>query len=333
MPDSNNILRAQRLRRWVRAAVAAVVMASAPVSSAGIADVFPDRPIKFIVGFGVGGPTDIVARVLADQLSERLGEKVVVENKTGASGNLATQAVAMAAADGYTFLIGASPLAVNHTLFPDFPVRYGRDLVAVAPIGATDNVLVVRPALGVHDFPSFIRMARERPVPLTYATLGLGSSSHLAGVAFDMLAGSKMTPVAYRGGGEAAKDLLGGHVDAWFATIPSVLDDIRAGQLVALATTGPQRTAWLPQVPTIAEQGLAGFDVRLWVGLFAPAGIPEDRLRTVEQAIAQAMASSNMQRTLDSQGVAPFAMSRTQFDAFVMHEIDRWRTVVGALKN
>jgi tripartite-type tricarboxylate transporter receptor subunit TctC len=298
-----------------------------------LAEAFPDRPIKFIVGFGAGGPTDIVARVLADQLSESLGRKVIVENKTGASGNIATQTAASADADGYTYLIGASPLAVNHSLFPDFPVKYGRDLVAVAPLGATANVLVVPPSLNVRTLADFVRHVREHPGAVTYATLGVGSSSHLAGVALDINAGTKMVPVSYRGGGEAAKDLLGGHVQAWFAPIPSVLDAVRAGQLVAIATTGPQRAAWVPDVPTISELAFADFDVRLWVGVFAPAGIPEDRMHLVETAVARAMASRDMQATLDAQGVTPFPMSRSQFDAFVVREIERWRTVVAALKN
>jgi len=296
-----------------------------------LAAAFPDKPIKFVVGFGAGGPTDIVARVVAEHLTESLGKKVIVENKTGASGNIATQTVASADADGYTYLIGASPLAVNHSLFPDFPVKFGRDLVALAPIGVTTNVLVVNPSLGVRDLDGFVKLARARPNFVTYATLGKGSSSHLAGVAFDLRAGTKMVPVSYRGGGEAGKDLLGGHVHAWFATIPSVLDAVRAGQLTAIATTGPERASWLPDVPTISESGFAGFDVRLWVGVFASAGVPEERMRVLEQAIDRVMSSKEIQRTLDSQGVAPFSLRRDEFSSFVALEIDRWRTVLGAM--
>jgi tripartite-type tricarboxylate transporter receptor subunit TctC len=293
---------------------------------------YPERPIKFVVGFGAGGPTDILARVLASQLSEALGNKVVVENKPGVSGNIATQAVATAAPDGYTFLIGASPIAINQTLFPDFPVKFGKDLVAIAPLGTTENVLVVHPSLGVHDMDGFIRLVRQRPGIITYATLGTGSFSHLAGTAFDLRAGTKMLPVAYRGGGEAAKDLLSGQVQARFASIPAVLEYIRAGQVVAIASTGPSRTSWLPNVPTIAESGFPGFDVRLWIGVFGPAGIDEERIWRVEKAIAEAMASSAVQRILDSQGIAPFSMSRTNFNRFVSNEIERWKSVVEAQK-
>src|SRR5450631_3443022 len=158
----------------------ALLLAMLLVGLPGVmAGTYPDRPIKFIVGFGVGGPTDILARVLADQLSQRLPAKVIVENKSGASGNIATQAVATAPPDGYTFLIGASPLAVNQTLFPDLPVRFGRDFVAIASLGTTDNVLVVHPSLGVHNVDGFVQLLRKQPDGVSYAALGTGSLSHL----------------------------------------------------------------------------------------------------------------------------------------------------------
>jgi tripartite-type tricarboxylate transporter receptor subunit TctC len=318
-------------RRFVFAFVAAAVC-SALVHPAQ-AENFPDRPIKLIVGFGAGGPTDIVARVLAEQLSENLGTSVVVENRTGASGNIATQAVASAAKDGYTFLIGASPLAVNHSLFPDFPVRFGRDIVGVAPIGASASILVVHPGLNVRSVGDFVKLGREKPGFITYATLGKGSSSHLSGVAFDQIAGTKMVPTSYRGGGEAAKDLIGGHIHAWFAPVSSVLDAVRTGKLVAIATTGPQRVKALQDVPTFVESGFPSFDVRLWVGVFAPSEIPADRMTRVERAIAAAMAKPTMQKTFDSQEITPLTMDRPAFDAFVEQEIRRWRSVVSAMEN
>lgn len=296
------------------------------------ADEYPTRPIHVLLGFGSGGPTDVLARSLANGLSAELGQNVVVENRTGASGNIATQAVASADPDGYTLLVGANPLAVNETLFPDFPVKFGRDIVAVAPIGATANVLVVRPSLKVRTIGEFAALARARADAVSYATVGVGSSSHLAGLAFDRQAGSKMLPVGYRGGGEALKDLLGGQVDAWFATIPSVLGAIAAGELVALATTGPQRVASLPTVPTMAESGFPGFDMRLWVGVFERAGVPPERNSVIERAIARAMASRNMQVALERQGITPLPMNRSEFNAFVAGEVTRWREMAPALK-
>jgi tripartite-type tricarboxylate transporter receptor subunit TctC len=319
-------------RRLFLRGCAGVVVALARTSIAR-AQAFPERPVRLIVGFGAGGPTDILARVLARDLTESLGRQVIVENKAGASGNIATQAVAAAAPDGYTFLIGASPIVINEMLFPDLPVKFGRDFVAVAPLGTTENVLVVHPSLGVRDLAGFVRLAREHPNGVTYATLGVSSFSHLAARAFEMRAGIAMAPIAYRGAGDAARDLLSGRVQARFASIPAVIDFIRTGQLVALATTGPKRTHWLPYVPTIAESGFPGFDVRLWVGVFAPVGVDQERLTTIEAAVAAAMSSSAMQHAMDAQGIAPLAMSRTDFNRFVAAEVDRWKAVVHAMKN
>lgn len=309
----------------------AAVLAYAPESKAQT-ETYPARPVRFVVGFGQGGPTDVVARVLADELTQMLGHNVFVENRPGASGNIATQTVAAAQPDGYTYLIGASPIAVNRWLFPEFNVLLDRDIVALAPIGATANALVVHPSLGVKDLRGFIALANEKPDTVTYATLGRGSSSHLAGVAFDIAAQTRLVAVPYRGNGEALQDLMGQHVKAWFATIPSVLEQIRAGQLVALATTGPERTSWLPNVPTIAESGFAGYDVRLWVGVFAHAGVPRDRLGLFGRAIESAMSSAKMQKALETQGITPMRMSHEDFAAFVRAETARWQGVIAAME-
>jgi tripartite-type tricarboxylate transporter receptor subunit TctC len=319
------------LRASPAVAILALALAAIMPTNAW-ADKFPDKPIRFVLGFGTGGPTDVIARILADQLSKDLGQRVVVENKTGASGNIATQAVAAADADGYTYLIGATPLAVNQSMFPDFPVKFGQDLIAVAPVGANANVLVVRPSLNVKTVADFVQHARSQANAVSYATMGVGSSSHLAGVAFDLRARTTMLPVGYRGGGEALKDLLSDRVDAWFAPVPSVLGAVEGGQLVALATTGPQRVAQLPGVPTMSESGFPEFDIRLWVGVFARPDTPADTVRVIEQAIARAIASKEMQGALESQGITPLMMTRVEFNAFVGAEIKRWQTVVAASK-
>jgi tripartite-type tricarboxylate transporter receptor subunit TctC len=317
-------------RRLFLRGIACVPLIRASIAAARA---FPERPLRLIVGFGAGGPTDILARVLANELTESLSQQVIVENKAGASGNIATQAVAAAAPDGYTFLIGASPVVINQALFPDLPVKFGKDFIAVAPLGTTENVLVVHPSLGVGDFAGFVRFVRQHPNTVTYATLGAGSFSHLAAKAFDLRAGTSMVAVAYRGAAEAATDVLSGRVKIRFASLPAVLPQIRAGTLLALATTGPRRTPWLPEVPTIAESGYPGFDVRLWVGVFAPSGVSEDRLQTIEAAVDKAAASDTMRKAMDIQGIAPLTMSRAEFARFVAAEIERWTPVVAALKD
>jgi tripartite-type tricarboxylate transporter receptor subunit TctC len=310
------------------AAAFVLILASEWIALAG----FPERPIRIVLGFGAGGPTDIVARTLADALSRDLGQRVIVENQPGASGNIATQTIARANADGYTYLVGANPLAVNESLFPDFPFKFGKDIVAVAAIGTTATVLVVRPSLNVRNLAEFARAARAKRDGISYAAIGIGSTSHLAGVAFNLRTGSHMLAVEYHGVNEALKDLLGGNVDAWFATIPGVLGVIKAGQLTAIATTGPERPPSLPDVPTVAESGFPGYDIRLWVGVFARNGIPPQTLGVIEQAIGRAMKSDETRTALERQGIAPSTMNRDEFTAFVAQEVARAKTVVDAFK-
>lgn len=319
------------LHRYFAIAFLVLATTTAPRTNA-YAEKFLDKPIRFILGFDAGGPTDLIARTLANQIGRDVGERVVVENKTGASGNIATQAVASAAADGHTYLIAATPLAVNESLFSDFRVRFGSDLVAVAAIGANGNVLVVRPSLNVHTLSEFVERARAKPNAISYATVGVGSSSHLAAVAFDQRASTSMLAISYRGGGDALKDLIGGRIDAWFAPIPSVLGAVRAGQLVALATTGTKRAILLPELPTISESGYPEFNMELWIGLFAPKGVPASAMRPMEKAVAAAMSSAQMQTALRQQGITPLDINRDQFTDFVNAEIKRWRTVVAAIK-
>jgi tripartite-type tricarboxylate transporter receptor subunit TctC len=313
---------------WLSAAAFVLLLAGEWTALAG----FPERPIKIVLGFGAGGPTDIVARTLADALSKDLGQSVIVENQPGASGNIATQSVARADADGYTLLVGANPLAVNESLFPDFPYKFGKDIVAAAGIGTTATVLVVPPSLNVHNLAEFTQAARNKREGVSYAAIGIGSTSHLAGVAFDLQAGSHMLAVEYHGVNEALKDLLGGHVDAWFATIPGVFGAIKTGQLTAIATTGPERAPSLPDVPTLAESGYPGYDIRLWVGVFARAGMPPATLSVIEQAIGRAMTSDETRTALQRQGITPSTLSRDEFSAFVAQEVARAKTIVAAFQ-
>jgi len=215
-------------------------------------------------------------------------------------------------------------------LFPDFPVKFGRDIIAVAAIGAAENVLVVRSSLNVHNLSEFAQRARAKPNAISYATLGTGSSSHVAGIAFSLRAGCTILAVGYRSGADALKDLLADRVDAWFAPIPSVLGAVQTGQLVALSTTGPERAASLPDVPTISESGFPGYDVRLWTGVFARSGVPAERLRTMEQAIGRVLISPDFRMALQRQGIAPLSMSRDQFTAFVIQEVRSAKTIIAA---
>lgn len=316
------------LTRVVRTVIALGALALAAAAPAG-AETYPDKPIRFVVGFGQGGPTDVAARALAEEIGALLGGKIYVENRPGASGNIATQAAATSPADGYTFLIGATPLAVNETLFPDFPIRFGKNIAAVGAVGATGNVLVAHPSLNVRTVADYVALARRQPGAVDYITLGRGSSSHLAGLEFERLAGVSLTPVPHLGNGEAVQDIVGGHVKSWFATIPSVVELVKGGQVVALGVTGPVRSASLPDVPTLSEAGLTGFDVRLWIGLFAPVGIPAERLRAFSDAFDRAIARPELQAVFAAQGIEKLKMTQPEFTAFVEADIARWSARLG----
>ena len=291
------------------------------------AEDYPSKPVQLVIGFGQGGPTDVAARIMADKLSEVLGQQVYVENRPGASGNVATKTVADADADGYSYLIGALPLAVNHSRFPDFPVKFERDIVAVAGVGATNNVLVVHPSVKANTVEEFVQLARDNPDSLSCGTFGKGFSSHLAVAEFMKLANIKLVEVPYKKNSDTVSDILGGHISCWFAPITSVAALIEDGKLIALGVTGPERIKMLSEVPTFAELGYDGFDVRLWVGLFARKQVPQDKLQKMEQAALGVLASDDMQAALLKNGLEPMALDAKAFTEFVNVEIDRWTAI------
>jgi tripartite-type tricarboxylate transporter receptor subunit TctC len=288
---------------------------------------FPRQPIHIVVGFAAGGPTDVLARVVGASLGERLGQQVVIENRTGASGNIASEAVAHAPNDGHTLLMAPLVFAVNESLFPNRRFEYAKDFVAVAPLAETANVLVVHPSLAVTSVGELIALARTRPGEILYATAGKGTATHLAGELFGMMAGLRLTAVHYRGGGDLLKDLLSGEIKVTFSTIPPVLDFIHQGRLRGIATTALRRDASLPDLPSMAEAGLPGYDVRLWLGLLAPAGTPRDVIDRVAAACADALHSEDVKSVLAAQGFDRMAGTPETFDALVRSEIARWRKV------
>lgn len=306
-------------------ALAAFLLAGSARSA--IAETFPERPIRIVIGFGQGGPTDVAARILADAMGEVLGQTVIVENKPGASGNIATQTTAEADADGYTLLVGALPLAVNHSRFPDFPVKFGEDIVALAAIGATNNVLVVDPDISVSSVAEFAALAESMPDEISCGTFGKGSSSHLGMVEFQNRANVTLLEVPYTKNSETVNDILGGHIKCWFAPVPSVAALVDAGELRALAVTGPDRLENMPDVPTFAELGYEGFDVRLWVGLFGRADIPSDRLTLLAETANAVLDRDDIRQDLVRLGLDPLNMDRVAFTAFVENEILRWAAI------
>ena len=282
-------------------------LASSPRLLAGVvpaaAQSYPSRPIRLIVGFAAGGPTDVLARIIGGKMSEILGQQVVVENRTGASGNIATQFVVRAPNDGYTILMGANSNAVNESLFKNLGFNFAKDLVPVAPLAEAPTVLVVHPSLEVKSVKDLIDLAKAKPGEIMYATAGKGTTTHLAGELFNLMADVKLTAVPYKGSGETTKDLLSGQIKVMFSPVPPVKALIEDGKLRGVASTGPRRSAVVPNLPTVAEEGLKDFDMRMWFGLMAPVGTPDDIVEKLSKAAADAVKSDSVKDALAKQGL------------------------------
>ena len=288
----------------------------------------PNKPIKYVVGFAPGGPSDLISRVVGAKMGEILGTQVVIENKTGAGGVIAIDAVARAEPDGTTLLNAPLSTAVNETMQKSVRYTLGKEIAAVGLQAETVNVLVVHPSLGVKSVAELVALAKVKPGDVQYATAGRGSATHLNHEYFDMIAGIKTTPVHYRGGGDAVKDLLSGQVKMMFSSIAPVQQFVKEGRLLAIATTGLKRDPAFPDVPTVAESGYAGFDVRLWMGVATTGGTPKDIIKRLDDANRKAMESPEVQKTLAAQGFAPIIGSADEFETFYRAERDKWAKVV-----
>lgn len=317
------------MRALVGAAAGALVLSSASVALAQ--STYPDRPIRLVVGFAPGGPTDILARAIGKGMSDVLGEQFVIENRTGAGGNLGTEAVARAAPDGHTLLLTLLTAAVNESLFKNFKIRFTEHFESIGGIAQTGLVLLVHPSLEVKSVSDLITLGKAKPGELLYATAGAGTSTHLAAELFNTNAGIKMMPVHYRGGGETVKDLLSGQMKIMFSTIPPVLSFVRDGRLRGIATTGSKRDFVMPELPTIAESGLPDFDVPLWFGLVAPKGTPQPVIQKLTHALDRTMATAETKKVFDAQGFTPMPMGPEAFAKFYVAEARKWGKVVNAL--
>jgi tripartite-type tricarboxylate transporter receptor subunit TctC len=317
-----------RFRGWTGVSAVALALA-AVVSGAVLAQGgYPNKPIRILVGFTPGGNSDIISRVVGNKMGELLGTQVVVENKPGAGGAIATEAAARSAPDGYTLLNTPLATAVIETLSKTIRYEFGKDIVAVGPQAETANILVVHASLGVKTVAELVALAKSQPGQIQYATAGRGSATHLNHELFNMVAGIKTIPVHYRGGSEALKDVVSGQVKMMFPAVSAAQELVKGGRLIALATTGPKRDPAFPELPTVAESGYPGFDVRLWMGLTAPSGTPGDVIKRLDEANRKALESPEIQRTLASQGFAPVIGSAEDFDAFYRAERTKWAKVI-----
>ncbi|MDM0043340.1 tripartite tricarboxylate transporter substrate binding protein [Variovorax dokdonensis] len=301
-----------------------------PLMSAALADAFPDKPISLVVPFPPGGPTDAMARTLAAELKDRLGQPVIVENKGGAGGNIGAEYVARATPDGQTLLFGTSgPLAINASLYRKINYDPTTSFAPVIQVGHLPNILVVHPSLQAKNVKELVAYAKANPGKLSYASSGNGASSHLAGVMFNSAAGVDILHVPYKGTGPALNDLLGGQVSMSFTDVLTAMPYVKAGKLRALGVTTAKRSQALPDVPTVAEQGYPGFDVSVFFGIVAPAGTPADRIAKINHAFAETLASPKVKELFANQGLEP-APSTTpeQLGKFIAQQKAMWAGVV-----
>lgn len=306
--------------------ISAAAVAASLVAPSASADDWPSRPIKMVVPVAAGGGTDFTARLLAEKLGFALGQSVIVENRPGASGNLGVQQVATAPADGYTLVMPITSFPINPSLHK-LPFDTVKDFAPVVLAGTLPLVLVVHPDVPARNVQELIALAGGK-TPLNYANSGNGTTAHLAGEMFNRAAGTRMTSVSYKGGGPAVTDLLGGHVQVYFATIPSVLQHVEAGRLRALAVTGKTRSPELPQVPTVAESGLAGFEVTAWFGVFAPARTPAPVTARLNAELVKILAMPDVRQKMAAHGVQAGGGTPESLRSHLVSEIDKWGRVI-----
>lgn len=291
---------------------------------------FPDKPVTLVVPFPPGGPTDAMARTLAAEMKERLGQPMIVENRAGAGGNIGAEFVARAPADGQTLLFGTSgPLAINVSLYRKIGYDPVKSFAPVIQVGHLPNILVVHPSVPAKDVKELVAYAKANPDKLSYASSGNGASSHLAGVLFNSMAGTDLQHIPYKGTGPALNDLLGGQVGMSFTDVLTALPYVKAGKLRALGMASAARSQALPEVPTIAEQGLKGYDVSVFFGIVAPAGTPADRVKMLNRAFAEVLASPKIKQQFAAQGLEPPpATTPEQLARFIPAQMQMWATVV-----
>jgi tripartite-type tricarboxylate transporter receptor subunit TctC len=309
----------------------AVMIASAiGAGSAALADDYPARPVRVMVGFSAGTGADITARVIGQRMGQILGQQMVVENKVGAGSSFAAEAVARAPKDGYTLLIASIANPINAIVSSNLSFDFPKDFAPIVRLTTTPNILVVHPLLNVKTVKELIELAKTKPDQLSFGSSGVATGTHLSGELFKVLTGVKMVHVPYGGSPQAVTDLLAGRIQVLFSPASTVLQHVRAGTLVALASTEAKRAAVAPDLPTMVEAGLPGFETGLWFGLMAPAGTPPDIIDKLNRAGNDALKNNEVEKALAPQGLDLIGGSAGDFARFLDTEMKRWATVAEA---
>jgi len=300
------------------------------VGATGIASAqpYPARPVTLVVPYPAGGGNDVLGRLVAERMGKALNGTIVVENRGGAGGTIGTRQVAKAAPDGYTMLIATSSLAINPSLYPNVGYDPRKDFAPIGLLAAGANVVLVHPSVPAKTIAELIALAKKSPGKLNFASTGSGSSVHLAAELFAAMAGVKINHVPYRGSGPALNDLLGGHVTMMFATLPSAIGIVRGGKVRALAVTGAKRSNVFPDLPTIAEAGLAGYAAELHYGLVAPAGTPRPIIERLNAALRTALNDATLRERLAREGAVPLPSTPEEYAADIDAEEKKWSRIV-----
>ncbi len=306
------------------AALLACLLVAAPAS----AQEYPNRAVRIIVPFAVGGPADIYARFLGQRLQETLGQPFVVEDRPGGGSVVGTDVAAKSAADGYTLLMMSNTHTVNESLIPKKPFQLLRDFIPVAPVNYSDLVMVVHPSVPAKSLKEFLDLVREKPGKLNYASSGPGTPYHMAGELFKALAGVDIVHVPYKGSSGARTDVMGGQVQMMFDAITTMAPHARAGTVRALATTGRARSTVTPELPTVAEAGVSGYEAVIWLGVMAPTGTPKPIVERLNAEISRIVNSPEVKSLWDKQGAVPMSMTTEEFGRYLRDDIEKWAKVV-----
>jgi tripartite-type tricarboxylate transporter receptor subunit TctC len=308
---------------------ASLLAALAPDTALAQGSAYPAKPIRFVVPFPPGGGTDILSRALAQKLSESLGQQVIIDNRPGAGGNIGADLAAKAAPDGYTLVMGqTSNLAINPTLFAKMPYDAAKDFAPITLVTAASLVVVVPQTSSIRSIRDLIAQAKEKPGSINFASPGNGTVGHLVGEMFKRQAGIDMVHVPYKGAAPALTDLLGGQVSVYFASGPVAAGQLKGGRIRAIAVTGGKRSPTMPEVPTVAESGLPGFDASSWYGVLAPAGTPKEIITKLHAESVKAMQSPDLKERMTAEGGEPIGSTPAEFAAFIRSETVKWARVI-----
>ena len=319
------------MKSIIRALLAAAIALLALNASAQGAATYPTKPIKIVVPFPPGGATDILARAIGAELQKAFGQTVLIENKAGAGGNPGADMVAKSPPDGYTLVMATvGTHGINMSLYSKMPYDAVKDFEPITLVAGVPNLLVVHPSVAAKNVAELTALAKAQPGKLNVASSGNGTSIHMAAELYKLMAGVDILHVPYKGSSFALTDLLGGQVQLMFDNMPSALPHVKAGKLRALAVTSPKRSSALPDIPTMDEEGLKGFDATSWFGLLAPAGTPKDIIAKLNAAAVKALATPEMRERLASQGAEAVGNTPEQFAAFIKAEIEKWAKIVKA---